>query len=105
MTPGNLEFLQYLIAVTIELCGSAAVILLDQRRLTGEALERSWPNTTLAAALWYWSPFCVVIHFARTRGWKSLRGWALGVLWCLAIIGLAFGMELLAEAAADWPDV
>jgi hypothetical protein len=108
VTPGDLEFVEYLAAGAIGLGGSAAVILIDRRRLTGEAFERSWPTSTLAAALWYLSPFCVIAHFGLTRSGKRASalkialGWGIGLAWFFAILAAEMAAAALVEAAVDW---
>jgi hypothetical protein len=62
------------------------VVILDERRLSEERLERAWPPTSRDAAIVAFGPLALPIHFIKTRGHlKSARG-LLGLL-----LGLALG--------------
>jgi hypothetical protein len=62
------------------------LVILDERHLDEERLERAWPPSSRDAALVSFGVLALPIHFARTRGhFRSARG-VLGVL-----LGLAMG--------------
>lgn len=104
MNEGNLELVEILASWTVTLPAVAAIIVRDERRLTGEKLERAWPPQSRDAAifgLWLMGihPLCVVIHFGRTR--RSVRGVLLGLV-CLAAVALcALAAEFGATAAIE----
>jgi hypothetical protein len=100
VTPGNLEFVDYVVSLAVGIGGSAAIVLRDERRLTPEQLARAWPPTSRNVALYAFSPFCVAVHFVRTR--RSWIGFFWGVLWVAVIVGADNALEVVAEHAADW---
>ena len=73
-----------------------AVVRRDLSRLTGQALARSWPDSSLLAAVVAFGPLCVPVHFIRTR--RTWLGVLLGLGWLiftLLLVGLP--VELLAR--------
>jgi hypothetical protein len=99
VTGGNLEFVQLVISWTVGVSASAFVIVRDERRSIGPALERAWPPASRNAAIYAFAPFCVFIHFVRTR--RDLRGAAIGLGWLAAIVLTDNGLQALAAAAID----
>lgn len=64
-----------------------AVVILDERRMDEERLERAWPPASRDAAIVGFGLLALPFHFARTRGdWKTARGLRNRVL------GLALGI-------------
>ncbi len=50
-----------------------AVVLLDERRLSDDKLERAWIPTSRTVALVWLGVLALPFHFAKTRGdWRSL---------------------------------
>lgn len=81
------------------------VVIVDERRLSEEELERAWPPSSRDAAIVAFGPLALLAHFVRTRGHlKSARGivgFPLGLLMGLVAIALvAFGSTLVLEAVA-----
>jgi hypothetical protein len=81
------------------------VITGDERRLRPDALARAWPPQSRDAAIFgLWNlgvhPFCVLIHFARTR--RTFLGTGLGLAWLVAILVVDEGAQRLVAAAIDW---
>jgi len=76
---------------------SALVVVRDVKHLEPRLLARAWPTTSIWSAVALLGPFCIPLHFVRTR--RSLAGLGLGVAWLAgAILALeAFGWVL--EAA------
>lgn len=89
--------------MTIIIAGSLFVVRRDEKRLDEEHMERAWPATSRDSALFGMSFFLsplvgllgVWFHFFRTRSralwppWRwSPKGFALGVLWALAVAGV-----------------
>ena len=65
----------------------AWIIRFDMRRLSGERLERAWPDASLWVAVVAFGPLCIPVHFWKTR--RSLYGLLLGLISCfLAWIAL-----------------
>lgn len=66
---------------------SFLVVILDERRMSEERLERAWPPSSRDAALVAFGVLALPIHFIKTRGHlRSLRG-VLGLL-----LGLGMGI-------------
>lgn len=73
------------------------VVILDERRLSEEALERAWPPSSRDAAIVAFGIFAVPIHFVRTRThWRSARG-LLGLPWGLFLGIVAAALILVAS--------
>lgn len=70
--------------INMGLC--AAVVIWDRKRLASEQLDRGWNGATFGAAVFAFSPWCILAHFWVTR--RSVRGVLLGVMW-LAILLVA----------------
>ena len=104
MTPGDLELVQVVVSWAVTLPAVVLVIRIDERRLTGAALERAWPEPSRDAAIFgLWNagvhPLCVLIHFARTR--RTGPGVLLGLGWLVAILLVDAGVQLGAAAAIE----
>ena len=80
---------------------TAGIVQFDIRRLPPSQKERAWPDSSVWAAAFWFSPLCLLIHFVRTR--RSLLGLLLGVVALAAAMftvgGLAYLVELLAGGA------
>ena len=106
MTPGNFELVEIVASWAVSLPAVTGILVWDERRLRGKALERAWPPQSRDAAilaLWMLAsvhPLALAIHFVKTR-W-SLVGVFLGVGATLAVVLLEIGAELGAGVAVDW---
>ena len=105
MTAGNLELLQVVVSMAVTLPAVIAIIVLDERRLRGPALDRAWPPVSRDAAIFtLWNlgvhPLCVLLHFVRTR--RSALGLGLGLGWLLAVIAVEIGAQLATAAVVEW---
>ena len=100
MTSGDLEFVQLAISWVVSIAGSALVVTWDERRLSGFKRERPWPAASRNAAIYAFSPFCVYVHFLRTR--RGARGSDIGLAWLAAILLADSGLQAAASAAIDW---
>jgi hypothetical protein len=104
VTPGNVEFFQVVTSMTVSTGGVAAILYVDQRRLSRLGLYVPWLPATLDAAVlgtflfsWAYGAPAIVIHFVRSR-W-SLAGIGLGVLWAVLLVATDVGAQLAVEAA------
>jgi len=106
VTPGNVEFVQVLVSMTVETGGVAAFVCADRRLRPTRRRERRWlPATTEAAVLGaflfgplYGGP-ALIIHFAKSRGALGLM---LGLGCAVTVIATDIGVQLGAAAAIDW---
>lgn len=76
---------------------TAWIVRFDIRRLPPPLKERAWPDSSVWAAAFWFSPLCLLIHFVRTR--RSLLGLLLGVAWLAAAMLTISGLAYLAEWA------
>ncbi|MFO0736257.1 MAG: hypothetical protein U0270_10265 [Labilithrix sp.] len=93
-----------------------AIIMLDERWMSAERLERAWPPTSRDAAIIAFGPLALLLHFMRTRGsfvsrWKRLvfgvpLGFGMGVvaLLVVSIVGavLVNVMLMILGYPVDW---
>jgi hypothetical protein len=105
VTPGNEEFVRVVTSLVVTLPGVIAIIVIDERRLTGIELDRAWPTLSRDCAilglLTIGVPqLCVPIHFIRTR--RSLLGAVLGLAWLATIVLCNIGAQLAVLATIDW---
>jgi hypothetical protein len=80
------EILALLIPNVALWCAVFALFAWDERRMTDEQRARAWPTASRRIAVIYFSPFCVPLHFVRTR--RSAWGVFLAVLWTVALFVL-----------------
>lgn len=83
---------------------SFLLVVADERfllRRRPERLERAWPPSSRAAAVFVFGVLCLPVHFAKTRGGKGIRGiggYALGtVMGVVAIYIVAVATALLVD--------
>jgi hypothetical protein len=70
--------LEFVAAIAV----SVLVVTRDVKRLEPRLLARAWPTTSIWSAVALLGPFCIPLHFLRTR--RSFRGLLLGVAWLAA---------------------
>jgi hypothetical protein len=104
MTPGNLELVDIILSWSVTLPAVAAIIVYDERRLRGPALERAWPPQSRDAAIFgLWNmgvhPLCLLVHFARTR--RSIGGFLVGLGWLVAVCGVDVAARLGVDAVIE----
>ena len=95
------EVLLFTLSLALGIAVPAVIVRWDLRTLTGERLARAWPEASLWLAVVVFGPFCLPIHFIRTR--RSWWGLGLAVFWLgvglglvfvpVAVLGWAFGVE------------
>jgi hypothetical protein len=78
--------LEFVAAIAV----SVLVVLRDVKRLEPRLLARAWPTTSIWSAVALLGPFCIPLHFVRTR--RSLAGLGLGVAW---LAGAILALEAL----------
>jgi hypothetical protein len=104
VSPGNVEVVQIVASWAVTLPTVATIIVLDERHLEGEALARAWPSQSRDAAIFgiYLGvpPFCVLVHFVRTR--RSALGVVIGLLWFCAVVAINIGAQVGVAIAIDW---
>lgn len=88
------QVLLFSLSFALGIAVPAGIVRRDLARLTGEALARAWPDTSLWAAVVAFGPLCVPVHFIRTR--RSALGVLLGVAWLVgAVLLIAVPIEIL----------
>jgi hypothetical protein len=102
VTPGNLELVEVIVSWAVTLPLVAALIVRDERGLSGRRRERGWPPVSRDACiygLWLFGvhPLALLVHFTKTR-W-TWDGFGLGFRLLLAV-NLADDAAQLAVAAA-----
>jgi hypothetical protein len=105
VTPGNVEFVQVVVSMTV-CTGVVAAILHGDDRFARRRTRCTWlPSTRDAAILgtflfsWLYGAPAVLIHFVKSR-W-SLGGVGLGLFWALLLLSADFAAQLGALAAID----
>jgi hypothetical protein len=106
VSPGNVEFVQVVVSMTV-CTGTIAAILLFDGRAPRRHGEHAWlPATTDAAILgtflfsWLYGCPALILHFTKSR-W-SLAGFGLGAFWAAVLFGADLGAQVVALTAIDW---
>ncbi len=71
------------------------LLRLDESRLSEAQLEKAWPRSARNVYILFFSPFCLVVHFMKTRRWYL--GWLFG----LAAMALVVGVDMLVGTVID----
>jgi hypothetical protein len=77
------EILGLLVPNILVWCAVFALFAWDERRMTDEQRARAWPTASRRIAVVLFSPFCVPLHFVRTR--RSAWGVVLAIGWTVAL--------------------
>jgi len=82
-----------------------AVVIVDERRMSAERLERAWPPASRDAAIVAFGVLALPVHFMRTRGHcasvRGLVGLVLGLLiGLLALVLVVVASSLVVELVA-----
>ena len=101
----HLPLVQYVVSWTVTLPAVAAIIVIDERRLTGDAVARAWSPVSRDAAIFtLWNlgvhPLCVLVHFVRTR--RTVLGALLGLGWLGAVVLIDMAAQTAAADAIEW---
>ncbi len=90
------EFLQVVMQPLVIWPLTFFIVWLDERRMPAAMLERAWlPATRGAVVLWF-SPFCLLVHFIRTR--RSFVGVLLGTAAVVFVLVVYFGLVAITGA-------
>jgi hypothetical protein len=107
VSPGNLEVVQIFVSWIVTVPGFAAIVVFDERRLRGAALERSWPPSSRDAAIfgsWLFGSIYgivgVLVHFASTR--RNLSGVLVGIVAGATLLLADLAAQYGAALAIDW---
>lgn len=72
------------------------VVQRDLDKLEPPELDRAWPPASFWSAIIAFAPFCIFVHFVKTR--RSWRGVLLGLAWTAAVLLVVD----VAEALFGW---
>ena len=105
MFPGA-QVVELVVSWVVTTILSFAVVLVDERRLAPERLERAWPTASRNWHVVYFGVLSLPFHFAKTRGsWSGVReafrrvaGFLLGLLVAF-VVALASGFIVM---GVDW---
>jgi hypothetical protein len=101
VTPGDVEFVEVLVSMTVCTGTVAAILVADDRRAPDRSPHAWLPATRDAAILgtflfsWLYGCPALVIHFIKSR-W-SPAGVGLGLLWAAILFGANAGALLAIE--------
>jgi hypothetical protein len=83
--PGTIDVIEIVVALAVKIPLGLFILRWDEKRLAKrepERLERAWPPATRLSSIVVFQELGVWIHFWKTRGWLSPRGFFLGL--CVA---------------------
>jgi hypothetical protein len=84
------QIIELLISWVVTTAVTFLLVIVDERRLSEERLERAWLPTSRTLLLVYFGLLAIPFHFAKTRGtWTSARGIAQRLLWFVLGIVIA----------------
>ncbi|MGE5784361.1 MAG: hypothetical protein ACM3ZE_07210 [Myxococcales bacterium] len=78
------EVILIIVSMALQIALPFWVIRRDDRKLTGEAYARGYPESTLWIAVVVFGPVSILFHFVRTR--RNWVGLVLGLVWCALCI-------------------
>ena len=113
VSPGNVEFVQVVVLMTVVPGFVAAIVRLDERRLRGIRLERAWTPVTRDAAIFapwlllgmpqLWLPGLAGLVHPHARMAVGARGAGL-LAWAAALLAVSDGLaRFWGEATIEWP--
>ena len=98
--PGTLDVIDFTLALVFKITLGLLLVGFDERRIARKHPDwflRAWPPASKLSAVVLFQEIAIVIHFARTRGWR--RGVPLGLLWAVAYVAtvtfILMGIESL----------
>jgi hypothetical protein len=81
------EVVELVVSWTVSTALCFVIVIVHERRMSPERLERAWPPTSRDAAIVAFGVLALPIHFARTLGhWRSVGGVA------MRFVGLLVGV-------------
>ncbi len=78
------EILELVVPNIVVWCAVFGLLALDERWMTDDQRARAWPTASRRIAVVMFSPFCVPLHFVRTR--RTAWGVVLAVGWTAALL-------------------
>jgi hypothetical protein len=69
------QVIELLVSWIVTTALTFAVVIIDERLISDERLERAWTPASRAAAIVAFGPLALPFHFAKTRGsWSTVGG-------------------------------
>jgi hypothetical protein len=82
--------------IALNILLTARVVGRDMRRLPPALYRRGWNEASFWSAIVAFGPFCIPVHFVRTR--RSLLGLVTGLSW----MALVLAVILLVSEGVSW---
>ena len=79
-----MSVIDLVLQIALQVTLTAWVVRRDMRRAPPERVLRAWNDASFWSAVVVFGPFCIPVHFVRTR--RSFVGLVIGVLWMLAVL-------------------
>jgi hypothetical protein len=102
---GGNEVLMLVLPWAVTTALTFAIVIVDERRMSAERLERAWPPASRDAAIVVFGPLALLIHFMKTRGHlrsaRGVLGLSIGLVMGVVAVGLvAVASGLVVELVA-----
>ena len=89
------EVLEIIINFAVGVSLTYGLVRFDRARIPAAWRQRGWNEATTGAAIFAFTPFCIVAHFWVTR--RSARGLAIGVCSLLLLFVIQVAASLLID--------
>lgn len=93
------DVLDVILSMLVGTVGTILFVAWDERRLPPDARERAWPISTRLSAALAFGPFCLPVHFFRTR--RSLWGTLLGFVVTALLLATVAALSALVHVVSD----
>jgi hypothetical protein len=102
---GSGEVVQLVLSWAVTTLVTFVIVILDERRMDDDRLERAWPPSSRDAAIVAFGVLALPVHFVKTRGHlrsvRGLLGLLLGlVLGIVAILVVALVSEIVLQGVS-----
>ncbi len=87
------EVVLFVLGWMVSTAATFGIVVLDERTMGEAFLERAWPPVSRNAAIYFFGPLALLVHFVRTR--RNVIGILLG---CGAVAVVALVSELVGMA-------
>ena len=77
------------------------LLRLDERRLAARGIPSAWVPSARNVYIYQFAPYCLLVHFARTRPWYS--GWFLGIASTVLLLVIHGGVAYAIASAFNLP--